>query len=438
MLFAEAERIRIHNSESSSDMRCLRLNHARVFDQAHPLWSDWTMSLAMKWSSFGICLCRAVLVTLVIALAFCVSNLDDRPSEYRLLPDGRPVRDNSGEGILPRIPSVHAAGTTEYSPKLNFEGFMPELNGGVAWLNSAPLSTKALRGKVVLINFWTYTCINSLRTLPYVKAWANKYKDSGLVVIGVHTPEFSFEREQQNVDTAAREQKVTYPVVMDNNYEIWRSFSNEFWPAFYLIDVKGQIRYHHFGEGDYGGMERAIQALLKENGSRGTGLPVDDIVGDGVEAPPSADGRSPESYIGYHLSERFASPGGLKENREKIYNAPERLVLNHWGLMGPWKVNGESSVLVSAPGRIVFRFHSRDLHLVMAPARDGTPIRFKVTLDGSAPGNDCGVDSSPDGTGIVRNPRLYQLIRQKSTVEDRTFEIEFFNPGVQALDFTFG
>ena len=315
---------------------------------------------------------------------------------------------------------------------------MPEIKGGVAWLNSTPLNSKSLRGRIVLINFWTYTCINSLRPLPYIKAWSAKYKNSGLVVIGVHTPEFSFEKEQPNVEAALREHDVTYPVVMDNGYQIWRAFSNEYWPAFYLIDARGQIRYHHFGEGNYGEMERAIQELLKQNGSRDAEVPPEAVAGHGIEAPPSADERFPESYIGYRLAERFASPGGLSENREKIYSPPLRLSLNHWGLIGPWGVNAESAVLVSAPGRIVYRFHSRDLHLVLAPSKDGRPIRFKVTLDGAAPGKDCGVDSSADGTGVVREPRLYQLIRQTGAVEDRTFEIEFLDPGVQALDFTFG
>ena len=392
----------------------------------------------MKLSSFGIWFCRAILVAPMIALALCLSTLDNGPRESGPRFDGQAARSNPGLGFLPPIPAVQAAGAAESRPELTFDGFMPELNGGVAWINSAPLNTKSLRGKVVLINFWTYTCINSLRTLPYVKGWAMKYRDSGLVVIGVHTPEFSFEKEQQNVQAATLQHKIPYPVVMDNNYEIWRSFSNEFWPAFYLVDAKGRIRYHQFGEGDYIGLERAIQALLKENGSGGSELPIDDIVGHGIESPPSADGRSPETYIGYRLAEHFASPGGLKENREKIYDAPEGLILNHWGLIGTWKVDGESATLVSAPGKIIFRFHSRDLHLVMAPSKDGTPIRFRVTLDGAAPGNECGVDSAPDGTGIVREPRLYQLTRQKSTIKDRTFEIEFLDPGVRALDFTSG
>jgi thiol-disulfide isomerase/thioredoxin len=371
----------------------------------------------MKRSS-EIWLRRSVLAAAMTALAGCPANLTG--------------------GLLPRIPAVQAAGTGESRSKLAFDGFMPELNGGVAWLNSTPLSTKSLRGRVVLINFWTYTCINSLRPLPYVKEWSAKYKDSGLVVIGVHTPEFSFEKEQPNVETAMREHKVTYPVVMDNNYQIWRAFKNEFWPAFYIIDGKGQIRYQHFGEGDYGETEGAIQELLKDNGARGGELPIEDIIGHGIEAPPSTDGRSPESYIGFRLAERFASPGGLKENREKTYDQPARLNLNHWGLIGPWNVSAESAVLASVPGKVVYRFHSRDLNLVLAPSKDGRPIRFRVTLDGAAPGNNCGVDSSSDGTGIVREPRLYQLIRQKRPVEDRTFEIEFLDPGVQALDFTFG
>ena len=273
---------------------------------------------------------------------------------------------------------------------------------------------------MVLVNFWTYTCINSLRPLPYVKDWSAKYKSSGLVVIGVHTPEFSFEREQANVETATRKHEVSYPVMMDNDYQIWRAFGNEYWPAFYLIDAKGQIRYHHSGEDEYGATERAIQELLKENSARDAELPVDQIAGHGIEAPRSADERSPESYIGYRLAERFASPGGLSQNREKTYVAPAKLSLNHWGQIGRWNVNAESAVLAFAPGRIVFRFHSRDLHLVLAPSRGGKPIRFKVTLDGTLPGNDCGVDLSPDGEGIIREPRLYQLIRQKGAVQDRT------------------
>ena len=391
----------------------------------------------MKWSFIEIWFRLSIVTASAFTFVLYGGNLVHCFNNYGPLLDGRSVHDDSGGGFLLSTPVVQAAGATEPMPKLTFDGLMPELKGG-EWVNSAPLSTKSLRGKVVLINFWTYTCINSLRALPYVKEWSAKYRDSGLVVIGVHTPEFSFEGEQANVEIALRKHNVTYPVVMDNNYEIWRAFSNEYWPAFYLVDARGQIRHRHFGEGDYREMELAIQDLLKERGSSDVESPDDDIVGRGIEAPPSADERSPESYIGFRLAERFASPGGLKESRKKDYGSPAGLVLNHWGLIGPWDVNAESAVLISAPGRIIYRFHSRDLHLVLAPSKDGRPIRFRVTIDGAAPGNDCGVDSSSDGTGIVRESRLYQLIRQKGAVGDRTFEIEFLDPGVQAFDFTFG
>jgi thiol-disulfide isomerase/thioredoxin len=315
---------------------------------------------------------------------------------------------------------------------------MPDLNGGVAWFNSAPLRTKSLRGKVVLVNFWTYTCINSLRALPYVKSWATKYQRSGLVVIGVHTPEFSFEKDPTNVQAAMRDLHIAYPVVLDSNYRIWQDFNNQYWPAFYIVDAKGQIRYERFGEGEYGESERAIQELLKESGARDLDLSLVNDSADGIEAPPSDDDKSPESYIGYRLAERFSSPGRLDHDRQRTYSLPAELHLNHWALSGPWNVNAESAVLEATPGKIEFRFHSRDLHLVMAPSRDGKPVRFKVTLDGAPPGTDCGVDSSPDGTGEVREPRLYQLIRQKGAIHDRTFAIEFLDPDVQALDFTFG
>lgn len=318
------------------------------------------------------------------------------------------------------------------------EGRMPDLDGAVAWLNSSPLNRKSLRGKVVLIDFWTYTCINSLRPLPYVKSWAAKYKDAGLVVIGVHTPEFSFEKETVNVENAVRELKVTYPVAIDSSYSIWRAFSNQYWPAQYLIDGRGRIRYHHFGEGEYGEAERVIQELLRENGASGFDESMVSVAANGIEAAPSGDVQSPETYIGYHQAERFASPGRLAKDSRKNYSPPASPALNHWGLSGSWNVGAESAVLQAAPGKIVFRFHSRDLHLVLGPTKDGKPVRFKVRLDGVAPGADCGIDSGPDGAGEVREPRLYQLIRQKGQIADRTFEIEFLDPGVQALDFTFG
>jgi thiol-disulfide isomerase/thioredoxin len=317
-------------------------------------------------------------------------------------------------------------------------GSMPPLDGAIAWLNSAPLSSESLRGKVVLVDFWTYTCINSLRPLPYVKSWAARYKDAGLVVIGVHTPEFSFEHERVNVENAVRELKVTYPVAIDSNYKIWRAFDNEYWPAQYLIDGKGRIRYNHFGEGDYGEIEHVIQELLKGNGASGVGGSTVSISAIGVEAAPGEDEESPESYIGYRQAERFASPERLAQDARRTYSPPARPSLNQWGLSGPWNIGAEAGVLQAAPGEIVFRFHARDLHLVLGPTKDGKPVRFKVGLNGAAPGGDHGTDSAPDGTGEVREPRLYQLIRQKGHVEDRTFGIEFLDPGVQAYVFTFG
>jgi len=318
------------------------------------------------------------------------------------------------------------------------EGPLPDLGGAIGWLNSVPLERKSLQGKVVLVDFWTYTCINSLRPLPYVKSWAAQYKDAGLVVIGVHTPEFSFEKERVNVENAVRNLKVSYPVAIDSNYGIWRAFHNEYWPAQYLIDGKGRIRYHHFGEDDYGEIERVIQKLLQENGATGVDKGLARVSPDGIEAAPSRDIQSPETYIGYRQAEHFASPGGFAKDSRKTYSPPARPALNQWGLSGSWKVGEESAVPQTPSGKIVFRFHARDLHLVLAPANDGKPVRFKMTLDGIAPGENCGADSAPDGTGEVREPRLYQLIRQKGQIKDRTFEIQFLDSGVHALDFTFG
>jgi thiol-disulfide isomerase/thioredoxin len=326
-----------------------------------------------------------------------------------------------------------------FYPRLGDEGAMPDLDGAIGWLNSAPLSRKSLRGKVVLVNFWTYTCINSLRPMPYVRSWAAKYKDAGLVVIGAHTPEFSFEHEQMNVENAVRTLNISFPVAIDSNYEIWRSFNNEAWPAQYLVDAKGRIRYHHFGESDYGEIERVIQELLKENGSTGLASDTSSVSGVGIEAAPDwADARSPETYLGYRQAQNFASPEKLHKDSTQAFSAPAKLSLNHWGLSGSWNVNAESAVLQSVPGKIVFRFHSRDLHVVLAPAKDAKPVRFVVRLDGAAPGENCGIDTTPGGSGAIREPRLYQLIRQKAPIVDRTFEIEFLDPGVHALDFTFG
>ena len=323
-------------------------------------------------------------------------------------------------------------------PFLDDEGRLPDLDGAVAWLNSPPLTRESLRGKVVLVNFWTYSCINSLRELPYMKAWAAKYKDAGLVVIGVHAPEFGFEKERANVENAVRDLHIPYPVAIDSNHEVWDAFNNEYWPADYFIDGNGHIRYHHFGEGDYSGSEHVIQELLQANGATGLDESTVRISATGVEAPPGGDEQSPETYVGYRQAQRFASPEPVAQDSRKTYRPPNTLSLNEWGLGGSWNIGAESGVLQAAPGKIVFRFHSRDLHMVLGPAKSGNPVRFKVTLDGAAPGENSGVDSAPDGTGAVREPRLYQLIRQKGRIEDRTFEIEFFDSGVQAFSFTFG
>jgi len=311
---------------------------------------------------------------------------------------------------------------------------MPDLGGAIGWLNTAPLSPKSLRGRVVLADFWTYTCINSLRPLPYVKSWAAKYMDAGLVVIGVHTPEFSFEKERVNVENAVRDLKVAYPVAIDSDYRIWQAFNNEYWPAQYLIDGKGRIRFHHFGEGEYDEFELVMQELLKENGATGLDGRTVKVKGTGVEAAPGGNELSPETYVGSRRAERFSS----SRDSRKLYKSPAKLSLNKWGLSGAWNVGAESAVLQAAPGKIVFRFHSRDLHMVLGPKKDGGTVGFKVKLDGSEPHDDCGTDCAPDGTGAVKEPRLYQLVRQEREVGDRTFEIEFLDPGVQAFVFTFG
>jgi thiol-disulfide isomerase/thioredoxin len=338
---------------------------------------------------------------------------------------------------IPGAKSVSVT-TIEPQPSLADEGRLPDLGGAVGWLNSAPLNRKALQGKVVLIDIWTYSCINSLRQLPYMKGWAEKYKGAGLVVIGVHAPEFGFEKDRANVENAVRELKLTYPIAIDSNHAIWQSLNNEYWPADYFIDGKGRIRYHHFGEGEYAESERVIQELLQENGATGLNLSPVNLSAKGVEAPPSEDLQSPETYAGYARTERFASPERLAQDARKTYTAPSRPSLNQWGLSGSWNVGAESSALQAAPGKILFRFHARDLHMVLGTAKNGRPVRFRVSLDGAAPGGDCGLDSGPDGAGEVRGARLYQLIRQKGPIKDRTFEIEFLDPGIEAFSFTFG
>jgi cytochrome c biogenesis protein CcdA/thiol-disulfide isomerase/thioredoxin len=336
-------------------------------------------------------------------------------------------------------PAILAASTTEAQPALDDEGPFPDLSGAVSWLNSPPLTAKSLRGKVVLIDFWTYSCINCLRALPYVEGWAEKYKNAGLVVIGVHTPEFAFEKERSNVEKAVRGLKLTYPIAIDSDYRIWQAFNNEYWPAHYFIDGKGRIRYHHFGEGEYDESERVIRELLKENGAKLPASGVISVSATGAEAAPdTANRQSPETYVGYHRAENFASIEKIGEDSRRSYTPQPRLSLNQWALGGSWNVGKESAVLQAAPGKIVFRFHARDLHLVLGPTKDGKPVRFVVKLDGTPPGDDHGVDTDANGSGTVQGHRLYQLIRQKGPVEDRTFEIDFLDPGVQSFAFTFG
>ena len=323
--------------------------------------------------------------------------------------------------------------------QLPVEGSMPSLDGATGWLNSPPLTVAGLRGRVVLVQFWTYTCINWLRTLPYVRAWAEKYQDQGLVIIGVHTPEFDVEHDLDNVRRAVTDLRVDYPVAVDNNYAIWSAFDNHYWPALYFVDAQGQIRHHQFGEGEYEQSEMILQQLLSEAGSGGIGQDLVSVEPGGVEAAADwASLWSPENYLGYQRTENFASSNGAVLDTPQVYAVPERLRLNHWALAGDWTVKPEAIVLNQAEGRILYRFHARDLHLVMGPPGRGTPVRFRVLLDGQPPGAAHGADVDDQGNGTVREPRLYQLVRQPGPITDRTFEITFLDPGVQAYAFTFG
>ena len=307
------------------------------------------------------------------------------------------------------------------------------------WLNSQPLTADGLRGKVVLIDFWTYTCINWLRQLPYVRAWADKYRDQGLVVIGVHAPEFPFEQNVDNVRRAVKDMGLPYPIAIDNDFAIWRAFRNQFWPALYFVDAQGRVRHQHFGEGNYEESERFIQKLLTEAGATGIGPELVSV--DGVGAEAAADWgslRSPENYVGYERTQRFASPDGATLGKRRLYASPAQLRLNHWALAGEWTVEKQASVLHQPNGRIAYRFHARDLHLVMGPPAGGTSVRFRVLIDGQPPGDAHGIDVDDQGYGTVIEQRLYQLIRQPQPIADRLFEIEFLDSGVEAFAFTFG
>jgi thiol-disulfide isomerase/thioredoxin len=326
-----------------------------------------------------------------------------------------------------------------YGSPWSIEGDFPTLHGATGWLNSNPLTPEDLRGKVVLVDFWTYTCVNWRRTLPYVRAWAEKYGSHGLVVIGVHTPEFSFERNVDNVRWALKDMRISYPVAIDSDYAIWRAFNNQYWPACYFIDAKGHIRHHQFGEGDYDQSEVVIQHILAESGLSGfdhTPVSVDTI---GAEvAADSNNLRSPETYVGYEQTQNFASPNGAARNKAHNYEAPARMGLNSWALVGNWTMGKEAVRLNQPNGRIAYRFHARDLNLVMGPVVRGSSVRFRVHLDGLPPMAAYGVDIDGEGNGTVVAQRLYQLIRQTEPIADRLFEIEFLDSGVDAFDFTFG
>ena len=316
---------------------------------------------------------------------------------------------------------------------------MPALSGANEWLNSEPLTPASLRGKVVLIDFWTYTCINWLRTVPYVRAWADKYRDQGLVVIGVHSPEFEFEKNLANVRQAVQTMNIDYPVAVDSDHKLWRAFNNEYWPALYFVDAQGRIRHHQFGEGEYERSEKFIQQLLAEAGSSAKGRELVAVTGQGPEAAADwSNLQSPENYLGYERTEHFASPGDAVVNKRRVYTVPSRLKLNHWALAGEWTFAKQATALNKANGRIAYRFHARDLHLVMGPASPGKPVRFRVLIDGQPPGAAHGTDVDERGNGTLTEQRLYQLIRQPLPIADRLFEIEFLDAGAEAFAFTFG
>ena len=328
---------------------------------------------------------------------------------------------------------------TSAAAQLPVEGELPSLAGATGWLNSPPLTAAGLRGRVVLIDIWTYTCINWLRTLPYVRAWAEKYKNQGLVVIGVHSPEFAFEKNVDNVRRAAKEMKVDYPIAIDTDFAIWRALKNEYWPALYIVDAQGRIRHHQFGEGGYEQSERIIQQLLAEAGNSSIGHDLVSVDPRGAEAPADwSNLKSPENYVGYDRTENFASPGGAVLDKPRVYAAPARLKLNGWALSGDWTMRKPSTVLNKPNGRIAYRFHARDLHLVMGPSAPGAAVRFRVLIDGKPPGAAHGVDVDDQGNGTVTEQRMYQLVRQPKPIADRQFEIEFLDSGVEAFAFTFG
>ena len=336
---------------------------------------------------------------------------------------------------LSLFPAHRQAGTA----LLPSEGSLPPFEGATGWLNSEPLTPQGLRGRVVAVQFCTYTCVNWLRTLPYVRAWAAKYQDLGLTVVGVHTPEFGFERDVDNIVTAAGDLTVQYPIAVDSNYAVWRAFANHYWPALYIADEQGQIRYHHFGEGEYAMAEMVVQQLLRETGSEGFDPALVFVDPQGVEVPADwSNVRTPETYLGYGQAQGFASPEGERFDEQHNYPEPSRLSLNQWAPSGVWTLAEHAAVLNETPGRIALRFHARDVNLVMGPVERGLSVPFRVILDGQPPGPARGIDVDDQGNGTVREQRLYQLIRQPKPIAARQFEIEFLDPGVEAYAFTFG
>jgi len=323
--------------------------------------------------------------------------------------------------------------------RLPVEGNMPPLEGAIAWINSPPLKTTDLRGKVVLIEFWTYTCINWRRQFPYVRAWADKYKDSGLVVIGVHSPEFAFEKDLDNVRQMTKEIRVHNPVAVDSNFAIWQALDNAYWPALYFVDSQGRIRHHQFGEGDYEQSERVIKQLLAEAGAAGIDDRLVSAIGEGPEAPADwRDLKSQETYVGYEKAEGFASPGGAVRDTSYTYAIPANLSLNNWALSGQWTIRNDASHLDGANGQLRYRFHARDLNLIMGPSAPGKRLRFRVLIDGHPPGAAHGVDVDEQGYGTISEQRMYQLVRQPNPIADRDFTIELLDPGAEAFCFTFG
>ncbi|MET0748125.1 MAG: cytochrome c biogenesis protein DipZ [Rhizobium sp.] len=351
--------------------------------------------------------------------------------------NANPAMMSGNTAMMAASGAMMKSATPPAEPELPVENTMPSLDGAVQWLNSPPLTAQSLKGKVVLVDFWTYSCINCLRAIPYVKAWAEKYKDQGLVVIGVHAPEFAFEKNVDNVKEAIADLGITYPVAVDNNYAIWRAFDNQYWPAHYFIDANGKVRHHHFGEGEYDQSEHVIQQLLAEAGKTSVASDVVDVKATGAQAASDeSDVRSPETYVGWQRAENFVGTGGMNDKPFAYTAATPRL--NEWGLTGNWTVGSEQAVLNDKDGSVYYKFHARDLHLVLGPGADNKPVRFQVTIDGQPPGDSHGVDTDANGQGTVTGQRLYQLIRQAGPVADHTFEIRFLDPGVQAYAFTFG